>query len=304
MSTLEGNQGGTTLAAHRSVATLDHPDGSVTAAKLAPGAAVANIGYTPLNRAGDAMVGVLDMNAELYVGQGNTQGLAFKQTDPSEWLRAYGNGWTSVVFAGYNNNDRIFQISRGQTQAFYGFSVGEGGVRRGDITLYPQNNGAWWHISNDGGALRFSHGGTPLASVMAELYADGVFSARYNHQWRFPVSIGGRFPSNVTLGANGFYDISIHRIFVPAGWSLILRRVRYNVEWLNGNLRVDIYTTFGSSWTSSGPLGETTPNATLINNSPGIEVNVSVWLFNSSSSSINISANSFGVWFELELRPS
>ena len=33
--TLETNQGGTTLSAHRTAATLDHPDGSVTSAKLA-----------------------------------------------------------------------------------------------------------------------------------------------------------------------------------------------------------------------------------------------------------------------------
>jgi hypothetical protein len=36
VSTLESNQGGTTLAAHRSAPTLDHPNGSVTAEKLAP----------------------------------------------------------------------------------------------------------------------------------------------------------------------------------------------------------------------------------------------------------------------------
>jgi hypothetical protein len=38
VSTLESNQGGTTLSAHRSASVLDHPDGSVTAPKLANGA--------------------------------------------------------------------------------------------------------------------------------------------------------------------------------------------------------------------------------------------------------------------------
>jgi hypothetical protein len=38
VSTLETNQGGTALSAHRTAATLDHPDGSVTSAKLANGA--------------------------------------------------------------------------------------------------------------------------------------------------------------------------------------------------------------------------------------------------------------------------
>jgi hypothetical protein len=38
VSTLETNQGGTTLANHRTALVLDHPDGSVTTAKLANGA--------------------------------------------------------------------------------------------------------------------------------------------------------------------------------------------------------------------------------------------------------------------------
>jgi hypothetical protein len=38
VSTLEAGQGGTTLSAHRTAATLDHPDGSVTSVKLANGA--------------------------------------------------------------------------------------------------------------------------------------------------------------------------------------------------------------------------------------------------------------------------
>jgi hypothetical protein len=38
VSTLEGNQGGTTLSAHRTTATLDHPDGSVTTSKIRDGA--------------------------------------------------------------------------------------------------------------------------------------------------------------------------------------------------------------------------------------------------------------------------
>jgi len=57
VSTLETSQGGTNLSAHRSATTLDHPDGSVTAAKLAPGSVVDHLGYTPVNKAGDTMLG-------------------------------------------------------------------------------------------------------------------------------------------------------------------------------------------------------------------------------------------------------
>jgi hypothetical protein len=38
VGTLENNQGGTTLSAHRTASVLDHPDGSVTTPKLADGA--------------------------------------------------------------------------------------------------------------------------------------------------------------------------------------------------------------------------------------------------------------------------
>jgi hypothetical protein len=38
VNTLESNQGGTTLSAHRNASVLDHPDGSVTTTKLADGA--------------------------------------------------------------------------------------------------------------------------------------------------------------------------------------------------------------------------------------------------------------------------
>ncbi|GAB6940718.1 pyocin knob domain-containing protein [Thermus brockianus] len=38
VGTLESNQGGTTLSAHRTASVLDHPDGSVTTPKLADGA--------------------------------------------------------------------------------------------------------------------------------------------------------------------------------------------------------------------------------------------------------------------------
>jgi hypothetical protein len=46
VQTLEDAQGGTTLSAHRTAPVLDHPDGSVTAIKLASGAAAANMQET------------------------------------------------------------------------------------------------------------------------------------------------------------------------------------------------------------------------------------------------------------------
>ena len=52
VSTLESNQGDTTLSAHRNAATLDHPDGAVTLAKLAPAILGQPNGLPLLNSAG------------------------------------------------------------------------------------------------------------------------------------------------------------------------------------------------------------------------------------------------------------
>jgi hypothetical protein len=46
------------------VTTAKHADGSVTNAKMASGAAVANIGYTPFNKAGDTLTGPLDLGGK------------------------------------------------------------------------------------------------------------------------------------------------------------------------------------------------------------------------------------------------
>ena len=46
----------------------DIPDGSVTAADLASGAAASNLGYTPVNKTGDTMTGDLIVNANVGIG--------------------------------------------------------------------------------------------------------------------------------------------------------------------------------------------------------------------------------------------
>jgi hypothetical protein len=55
VGTLESGQGGTTLSAHRSASVLDHPDGSVTAEKLAPVRSAPTITPSP----GDWLLGGL-----------------------------------------------------------------------------------------------------------------------------------------------------------------------------------------------------------------------------------------------------
>ena len=70
VGTLESSQGDTTLSAHRSAATLDHPDRSVTAAKLAPIRDAPTITPSP----GDWLLGGLASGTgvgKLPIGQAN-----------------------------------------------------------------------------------------------------------------------------------------------------------------------------------------------------------------------------------------
>jgi hypothetical protein len=60
------------------VTTAKIADANVTAAKLASGAAVSNIGYTPVNKAGDTMTGPLKMDSTaINIVSGNNHSLRF-----------------------------------------------------------------------------------------------------------------------------------------------------------------------------------------------------------------------------------
>ena len=70
VNTLESGQGGTTLAAHRTAPVLDHPDGSVTAEKLAPVRDAPSITPSP----GDWLLGGLASGTgvgKIPLGQGS-----------------------------------------------------------------------------------------------------------------------------------------------------------------------------------------------------------------------------------------
>jgi hypothetical protein len=92
VSTLEGNQGGTTLSAHRTAPVLDHPDGSVTLPKLASTAfSVVPIPNTLVLRTaqGSVLSGAKDgPNTVLRV-----EGF-YWWYDPDKWLRLA--RWTGV----------------------------------------------------------------------------------------------------------------------------------------------------------------------------------------------------------------
>lgn len=96
-----------------SIVTAHLANNAVTAAKLATGAAIANIGYTPVNRAGDTMSGDLINTARVFVhrqaGAANpTISLAIGDEDTGfHWI-------SDGVLAGYGNNSEAFRFTGAQ----------------------------------------------------------------------------------------------------------------------------------------------------------------------------------------------
>jgi len=85
VSTLESNQGGTTLAAHRSASVLDHPDGSVTLQKLSSAAfSAAPTPNTLVLR--NAQGAVQDGAAQSLYRATRVNGI-YTWATPNQWLR-------------------------------------------------------------------------------------------------------------------------------------------------------------------------------------------------------------------------
>jgi Chaperone of endosialidase len=89
IATGAGLQGGGDLSANR---TLSIATGGVTSAMLASGAATGNLGYTPVNRAGDTMSGALTVPAMTVTGGAPT--ITFTDTDQNDFsIHVNSNLW-------------------------------------------------------------------------------------------------------------------------------------------------------------------------------------------------------------------
>ncbi len=102
------------------LSTADYQDGSVTAPKLATGAAVANIGYTPLNKAGDSVTGNFDVVGTTDLAATNVTGVFtqdgnFVQTSGTFTL--FQDPAANLQAATKQYVDNNFQLATGAIQA-------------------------------------------------------------------------------------------------------------------------------------------------------------------------------------------
>lgn len=158
------------------VTTAKIADLGVTNAKMAVGAAVANIGYTPLNKAGDTPTGAINLygvarnNDGLRVGASNASTAygfrigASGATDPLEIWREHSNGDVMVASVDYNG---YFSLPK---QPVFGGKFSGSTVQAGNInpikydTVYA-NQGS--HYSTSTGLFTVPVAGVYLAIVQS-----------------------------------------------------------------------------------------------------------------------------------------
>jgi hypothetical protein len=117
----------TAKLAANSVTTPKIADANVTAAKLAAGAAVANIGYTPTNKAGDTITGAFGVTGNLSVGGSVSVGAGSQVSLSSDgatftqvMLHAATNfflrlDWATGKLTYFTNNVAVMSIDAGGT---------------------------------------------------------------------------------------------------------------------------------------------------------------------------------------------
>jgi hypothetical protein len=112
--------------------------GTVPASALASGAAVANIGYTPVNKAGDTMPAPLVISQNANVPSLTLQGATTGWASGIKFINTTSS--TGRAYGIYSDNQGNFIISD-ETASAYRITVGQNGVIR-------LNNYTAWHAGN------------------------------------------------------------------------------------------------------------------------------------------------------------
>lgn len=120
--------------ADNAVGTVDIQDGAVTSAKLASGVAVANLGYTPVNKTGDIISGELSVQ---YIRSTQQSGGVkwYGDIDAAKWSTKLGGYFLSFMNPSTDstnlegtpiNQDGLSWKVKARLNQFGGFEVGQG----------------------------------------------------------------------------------------------------------------------------------------------------------------------------------
>jgi hypothetical protein len=307
-----------------SIATVHLVNSSVTGVKLAPGAALANLGYTPLNKAGDTITGDLTVSGMATLAGRTFRKVSFVPTSGVGWYRIIAN---ANIFGGRLDIAAVWN-ARASYIALEGYSGGFGHIGYFNATQVYQHNGTlitqirWGQsggqnayldiyvsdtTNNDGQPVNLYFWGnawtgiqtsppfgaaTGTTNTVIDVSQNGVLQARYDHQNRFVFSSNVGFDYSLPGGSYTF--VAQFMVRIPNGKSLYLRRARYRMTNPAIRLRVSGQNTF----TSSNTADDVTPDA-LIDPNSGLRL-ITVTVYNSGSNNQTFySYDSY--WLEFEI---
>jgi hypothetical protein len=202
------------------LSTADYQDGSVTGPKLAPGAAVANIGYTPLDEAGGTVSGNFDVLGTTDLAGTNVVGTLdvtgpidltgnFIQNPASGTFTLAQDPTLALQAATKQYVDNNFQLATGSVQALTGdLTLTAASARVFEFTAVPE----------------FTIVNLPAANTLS--ISNGKFVFR--NEGRFPFGLRDNAGNLIgAIGPNSTATVYLYDITTAAGkWSILGDDVR------------------------------------------------------------------------------
>lgn len=321
LATLDSSQRLAQDVRDASILTQHIANQAVTAAKLAPGSVAGHLGYTPLNKAGDTMTGLLTVAPNigqvlnLKGGSADHVYLGFYARSANQTARS---GYIGYDAAGTSDLNIRNEIPGGRVL----IQGSEVPIERGFIDFNSDWNSyttpGYYQVRDAGSSAAntppasYSYGillviktGTAITQLYTQHIGSGTFVRQvYDGGWGQWVELSPNFANrfvvqaytpNITVLANDIRVIASNRVSLPSGKSLYLRRVRWSI--FGTLLRPRIASTL-STWTGSNYYGEIEINQQLSNSSLAY---VELVIVNSSGSN-NDTGYGAGIWAELEIR--
>jgi hypothetical protein len=202
------------------LSTADYQDASVTAVKLAPNAAVGNIGYTPFDAAGGTISGAVDINGTSDLVNTNVVGTLdvtgpidltgnFIQNPASGTFTLAQDPTLALQAATKQYVDNNFQLATGSVQALTGdLTLTNASARVFEFTAVPE----------------FTIVNLPAANTLS--ISNGKFVFR--NEGRFPFGLRDNAGNLVgAVGPNSTATVYLYDITTAAGkWSILGDDVR------------------------------------------------------------------------------